>query len=39
MSLNIGDFMKLWRKAKFQREKLYFKTKQHIYKNAKQCLN
>ena len=39
MSLNVGDFMKLRKEAKCQREKLYFWIKHHIYTNVKQCLN
>ena len=38
MPLNAGDFMKLRKEAKIQREKLYFRIKHHIYTNAKQCL-
>ena len=39
MSLNVGDFIKLRKEAKFQREKLCFWIKRHIYTNVKQCLN
>ena len=39
MSLNNGDFMKRRKEAKFQREKLHFWIKHHIYTNVKQCLN
>ena len=37
--VNAGDFMKLRKEANFHLEKLYFRIKHHIYKNAKQCLN
>ena len=30
MSLNVGDFMKLRKEAKFQRQKLYFRIKHRI---------
>ena len=39
MSLNVGDFMKLWKEATFQRENIYFRIKHHIYTNEKPCLN
>ena len=39
MSLNDDGFMKLRKEAKFEREKLYFWIKHHIYTNVKQCLN
>ena len=31
LTLNIHDFMKLGKEVKFQREKLYFWIKHHIY--------
>ena len=39
MSLNVGEFMELWKEATFQRENLYFSIKRHIYTNPKPCLN
>ena len=39
MSLNVGDFMKLRKEAKFQRQKLYFRIKHRIYTNAQKSLN
>ena len=33
ISLNVDDFMKLRKEAIFQREKLYFRVKHHIYTN------
>ena len=39
MSLNVADSVKLRKKAKFQRKKLYFRIKHHIYTNAKAVSN